>query len=135
MLFLVEVKIVDDGEILLKGLLIIFGYLYNKKVIEVLFVDGWFKIGDIGYLDEEGFLFVLECCFDLIILGGENIYFIEIEYVIFEYEGVKEVVVIGKFDDKWGSVFVVFIVVEEIFDEVELWFICEINLVGYKIFK
>ncbi|EAD8077733.1 2-succinylbenzoate-CoA ligase, partial [Listeria monocytogenes] len=134
-LFPAEVKIADDGEILLKGPSITPGYLHNKKATEASFVDGWFKTGDIGYLDEEGFLFVLERRSDLIISGGENIYPTEIEHVISEYEGVKEVAVVGKTDDKWGSVPVAFIVVAETFDEDELRRICQTNLASYKIPK
>lgn len=100
-LFPAEVKIADDGEILLKGPSITPGYLHNKKATEASFVDGWFKTGDIGYLDEEGFLFVVERRSDLIISGGENIYPTEIEHVIGEYVAVKEVAVIGQPDDKW----------------------------------
>lgn len=78
---------------------------------------------------------MLERRSDLIISGGENIYPTEIEHVISEYEGVKEVAVVGKTDDKWGSVPVAFIVVAETFDEDELRRICQTNLASYKIPK
>ncbi|MBF2589641.1 o-succinylbenzoate--CoA ligase [Listeria marthii] len=134
-LFPAEVKIADDGEILLKGPSITPGYLHNDAATNAAFVDGWFKTGDIGYLDEEGFLFVLERRSDLIISGGENIYPTEIEHVIATYEAVKEVAVVGKSDDKWGSVPVAFIVAEQIFDETELRTICQTNLASFKIPK
>ncbi|MBF2363424.1 o-succinylbenzoate--CoA ligase [Listeria marthii] len=134
-LFPAEVKIADDGEILLKGPSITPGYLHNDAATNAAFVDGWFKTGDIGYLDEEGFLFVLERRSDLIISGGENIYPTEIEHVIATYEAVKEVAVVGKPDDKWGSVPVAFIVAEQTFDETELRTICQTNLASFKIPK
>lgn len=134
-LFPAEVKIADDGEILLKGPSITPGYLHNGTATKAAFTDGWFKTGDIGYLDEEGFLFVLERRSDLIISGGENVYPTEIEYVIATYEAVKEVAVVGKPDDKWGSVPVAFIVTEPTFDEAELRAICQTNLASFKIPK
>lgn len=134
-LFPAEVKIADDGEILLKGPSITPGYLHNDAATNAAFVDGWFKTGDIGYLDEEGFLFVLERRSDLIISGGENIYPTEIEHVIATYEAVKEVAVVGKPDDKWGSVPVAFIVTEQTFDVTELRTICQTNLASFKIPK
>ncbi|MBC2122455.1 o-succinylbenzoate--CoA ligase [Listeria marthii] len=134
-LFPAEVKIADDGEILLKGPSITPGYLHNDAATNAAFVGGWFKTGDIGYLDEDGFLFVLERRSDLIISGGENIYPTEIEHVIATYEAVKEVAVVGKPDDKWGSVPVAFIVAEQTFDEAELRTICQTNLASFKIPK
>lgn len=134
-LFPAEVKIADDGEILLKGPSITPGYLHNETATKAAFADGWFKTGDIGYLDEEGFLFVLERRSDLIISGGENVYPTEIEHVIATYEAVKEVAVVGKPDDKWGSVPVAFIVIEPTFDEAELRAICQTNLASFKIPK
>lgn len=134
-LFPAEVKIADDGEILLKGPSITPGYLHDETATKAAFADGWFKTGDIGYLDEEGFLFVLERRSDLIISGGENIYPTEIEHVIATYEAVKEVAVVGKHDDKWGSVPVAFIVAEQTFDEAELRAICQTNLASFKIPK
>lgn len=134
-LFPAEVKIADDGEILLKGPSITPGYLNNEEATNAAFTDGWFKTGDIGYLDDDGFLFVLERRSDLIISGGENIYPTEIEHVITSYGAVKEVAVVGKPDDKWGSVPVAYVVVDEVFKEAELLGICETNLASYKIPK
>ncbi|MBF2422386.1 o-succinylbenzoate--CoA ligase [Listeria welshimeri] len=134
-LFPAEVKIADDGEILLKGPSITPGYLNNEEATNAAFTDGWFKTGDIGYLDDDGFLFVLERRSDLIISGGENIYPTEIEHVITSYGAVKEVAVVGKPDDKWGSVPVAYVVVDEVFKEAELFGICETNLASYKIPK
>ncbi|EFR99879.1 2-succinylbenzoate--CoA ligase [Listeria seeligeri FSL N1-067] len=98
-------------------------------------MDGWFKTGDIGCLDEAGFLFVLERRSDLIISGGENIYPTEIEQVISNYEPVQEVAVVGKADLKWGSVPVAYIVASEGFNEADLRTICQTNLASYKIPK
>jgi fatty-acyl-CoA synthase len=69
------------------------------------FVDGdWFKTGDMGYVDTDGFLFVADRIKDMIISGGENIYPAEIEQIIFELDGVTGAALIGVPDDKWGEV-------------------------------
>lgn len=134
-LFPAEVKIAEDGEILLKGPSITPGYLDNEEATKKAFSNGWFKTGDIGYLDEAGFLFVLERRSDLIISGGENIYPTEIEQVISSYELVQEVAVVGKADGKWGSVPVAYIVASDGFNEADLRTICQTNLASYKIPK
>ncbi len=66
--------------------------------------DGWFRSGDLGYLDEDGYLFIAGRTKDMIISGGENIYPAEVEAAITEMAGVTGVAVIGMPDDKWGEV-------------------------------
>ena len=69
---------------------------------EVITEDGWFRTGDIGRVDEDGFIFVEDRLKDMIISGGENIYSIEVERVLGEHPAVTEVAVIGVPDEKWG---------------------------------
>ncbi|WP_096270992.1 o-succinylbenzoate--CoA ligase [Paucisalibacillus globulus] len=114
-LFPAQIKIKDSepneiGEILVKGPMVTNGYYNNKKANDSNFDDGWLSTGDLGYLDEEGFLFVVDRRKDLIISGGENIYPSEIESVLTGFQGVKEVGVTGKPDDYWGQVPIAFIV-------------------------
>ncbi|GAA4414778.1 long-chain fatty acid--CoA ligase [Georgenia halophila] len=75
--------------------------------------DGWFRSGDLGYLDEEGFLFVSDRLKDMVISGGENIYPAEVEQVIAELDGVGSVAVIGRPDPRWGEVPVAVVTVRE----------------------
>lgn len=91
------------------------------------------KIGDFGYLDSEGFLYVLDRCLDLIILGGENIYLVEVELVLFLYFVVVEVGVLGVEDKKWGKVFYVYFVFYKFVSVEELIVYCKECLVKYKI--
>lgn len=98
------------GEIYVKGPMVTKGYFNNPTADQKAFQAGWMKTGDLGYLDEEGFLYVVDRRNDLIISGGENIYPSEIESVITELTDVQEVGVTGKPDDKWGEVPVAFIV-------------------------
>lgn len=71
---------------------------------EAFTADGWFKSGDMGYLDEEGFLFISDRLKDMIISGGENIYPAEIENVLMRDAAISAVAVIGVADNKWGEV-------------------------------
>ncbi|MEI5993998.1 o-succinylbenzoate--CoA ligase [Candidatus Enterococcus mansonii] len=116
-----KVKIVNDeeqvcnpnevGEILLKGKNVIRHYLNGEQWQLVKWTaDGWFKTGDMGYLDDEGYLYLVSRLSELIISGGENIYPTEIEHIIQEMPGVTEVAVIGESDKKWGAVPVAYIV-------------------------
>jgi len=71
------------------------GYWNNAEATEEVFRDGWFHSGDVGYLDDEGFLYVSDRLKDVVIRGGENIYCPEVEAVIFQHPAVAEVVVFG----------------------------------------
>lgn len=103
----------EVGEIHVKGPMVTEGYFKNVKANEASFQNGWMKTGDLGYLDEEGFLYVVDRRSDLIISGGENVYPSEIESFLLEIPGVSEVGVTGKIHDKWGEVPVAFIVKRE----------------------
>jgi acyl-CoA synthetase (AMP-forming)/AMP-acid ligase II len=71
------------------------GYWNNPEATAEVFCDGWFHSGDVGYLDDEGFLHVSDRLKDVVIRGGENIYCPEVEAVIFRHPAVAEVVVFG----------------------------------------
>ena len=89
------------------------GTIANGFVPQVNGLDlgtGWLHSGDIGYLDEEGFLFVSDRIKDMIIRGGENVYPAEIEGIIHEYPGVAEAAVIGVPDPVYGEAVVAFVV-------------------------
>jgi fatty-acyl-CoA synthase len=64
---------------------------------------GWFHSGDVGYLDEEGYLYICDRLKDMVISGGENVYPAEVESVLFEHPAIAEVAVIGLPDDTWGE--------------------------------
>src|SRR5699024_7062909 len=98
------------GEIIVRGPMVFHGYDQLPAENEQAFSDGWFYTGDLGYFDEEGFLYVVDRRTDLIISGGENIYPSEIEQIMLGYPGVADVAVVGMNDDKWGQVPVAFVV-------------------------
>jgi fatty-acyl-CoA synthase len=100
-----EAPVGEVGEIQLRGRNVIAEYWNKPEASRDSFVDGdWFKTGDMGYVDEDGFLFVADRIKDMIISGGENIYPAEIEQIIFELDGVTGVALIGVPDEKWGEV-------------------------------
>lgn len=100
----------EPGEIFLRGPTITPGYVDRPEATAQAFQDGWFATGDIGYLDNDGYLFVLDRRADLIITGGENVYPAEIESVLQSHPAVKEAGVCGKPDPQWGQVPVAFVV-------------------------
>ncbi|WP_312095698.1 o-succinylbenzoate--CoA ligase [Niallia sp.] len=122
----------EVGEITVFGPNVSKGYLNKENHL----IDGWFFTGDIGYIDSEGFLYVLDRRSDLIISGGENVYPAEVEAVLTEMEGIREAAVIGIPDDQWGQVPIAFVVVDEILRS-EKWIMenCEKSLAKYKIPK
>ncbi|MGP4109224.1 o-succinylbenzoate--CoA ligase [Virgibacillus sp. L01] len=98
------------GEIHVKGPMVTNGYFRNEAATEKALTDGWLATGDLGYLDDDGFLYVVDRRKDLIISGGENIYPTEIESVLSEIDTVREAAVVGMSDDKWGQVPIAFVV-------------------------
>jgi len=125
------------GEIYVKGPMVTKGYFNNIAADQKAFQASWFKTGDLGYLDEEGFLYVVDRRNDLIISGGENIYPSEIENAITELTDVKEVGVTAKADDKWGKVAVAFIAKDKqsVLDEEEIQTYVRKRLASYKVPK
>jgi len=118
-----EVKIVDSdmnelprgtiGDIIVKGDNIMLGYFNRPEATREAIVNGWLLTGDMGYMDEEGFLFIVDRKKDLIISKGINIYPRGIEEVIDGFPGVKASAVIGIFDEKSGEIPVAYIELEE----------------------
>jgi fatty-acyl-CoA synthase len=109
----VEIEIRDDagnrvapgesGEICLRGPKVTRGYWKNPEKTAAAFFGDWFRSGDIGYLDADGFLYLTDRKKDIIISGGENIASSEVERVIYELPQVREVAVIGMPDARWGE--------------------------------
>jgi O-succinylbenzoic acid--CoA ligase len=122
-----------SGEIAVKGPNVTIGYLYGEK--SESFQNGWFYTGDIGYLDEEDYLYVQDRRSDLIISGGENIYPAEIESVILSYPNVMDAGVVGLDDERWGSVPVAFVVFDKLVSIEELSCFCQKRLAKYKVPK
>jgi O-succinylbenzoic acid--CoA ligase len=97
------------GTIFLKGPTITPGYDGRPEATARALRDGWFSTGDIGYLDEDGYLYVLDRRSDLIISGGENVYPAEIEATLLAHPAIEEVGVCGLADAQWGQVPIAFL--------------------------
>lgn len=116
-LSLVDMRIEDDdgnelpagtpGEIVVRGPVVMQGYWQNKEETDkVLSSDGWLKTGDVGYVDEEGYIFIVDRKKDMVISGGENIYCAEVERAIGEMDGISECATFGIPDERLGELLV-----------------------------
>ncbi|GAA6138447.1 long-chain fatty acid--CoA ligase [Arenicella sp. 4NH20-0111] len=94
----------ERGEICIMGANVMKGY-WNRPEATASAIDdeGWFHSGDVGYLDDDGFLYICDRLKDMVISGGENVYPAEVESVLFKHEKIAEVAVIGLEDEKWGE--------------------------------
>ena len=94
----------EIGEIWMKGVQVMVGYWNNpEETARAITPDGWFRSGDAGYLDEQGYLFLHDRVKDMIVSGGENVYPAEVENAVMGCPGVADVAVIGVPDEKWGE--------------------------------
>lgn len=117
---LCEIKVVDDednqvpngtvGEICGRGPQVMKGYWAKEQLTAETLKGGWLHTGDMGYLDDDGFVYVVDRKKDMIVSGGENVYSTEVEKAIYRHDQVLECAVIGLPDKKWGEVVAAFIV-------------------------
>ena len=91
------------GEVMMRGNMVMKGYLKNPTTTEKSLAGGWFRTGDLGVLHEDGYLELRDRSKDIIISGGENISTIEVESVLFKHPAVMDVAVVARPDDKWGE--------------------------------
>jgi acyl-CoA synthetase (AMP-forming)/AMP-acid ligase II len=140
----VELKIVDDagkelpfgqiGEIVVKGEVVMRGYWKNEEATAETLRNGWLHTGDLGYLDERGYLFIADRKKDFILSGGANIYPREVEEVILRHPAVSEVAVIGVPDPLWGESVKAVVVLKENTksSESEIIAFCKAHVASYK---
>lgn len=100
----------QPGEVVLRGPKVFKGYWRDPEATERAFTGGWFHTGDIGVLDGDGYLFIVDRLKDMIVSGGENIASSEIERVLYEHPAVLEAAVVGQPHERWGEVPVAFVV-------------------------
>jgi o-succinylbenzoate---CoA ligase len=124
----------EPGEILVRGPIVTAGYFAHPEATVAALKDGWFRTGDAGYLDEDGYLYVLDRRDDLIVTGGENVYPAEVEAVLSGHPDIIEAGVIGIPDEEWGQRIAAVITCVDgspDLDELRNW--CRRYLAGYKI--
>jgi acyl-CoA synthetase (AMP-forming)/AMP-acid ligase II len=93
----------ERGEVCIRSAANVRGYWNKPEATAAAFIDGWFHSGDVGYMDEDGFLYIVDRIKDIIIRGGENISCIEVEAVIYAHEAVEEAAVFGLPDERLGE--------------------------------
>jgi acyl-CoA synthetase (AMP-forming)/AMP-acid ligase II len=91
------------GEIVVRGPLVSEGYYKDPAATAAASTHGWHHTGDIGFLDEEDFLFIVDRAKDMIITGGFNVYSAEVEQALLQHPDVRDAAVIGVPDEKWGE--------------------------------
>ena len=140
----VEVAIVDPaertplppgevGEVAIRGANVTAGYWHKPDETAKVLCGGWFTSGDLGYLDELGYLFLVDRAKDMIVSGGENVYSAEVENALYSHPAVVEAAVFGVPDDRFGeAVHAVVQTRTEVSDD-ELVAHCRLTIAGYKI--
>ncbi|OZG73195.1 long-chain-fatty-acid--CoA ligase [Hahella sp. CCB-MM4] len=140
----VDIKIVDHngeelprgekGEITIRGHNVMKGYLNRPDATADAIRNGWFHSGDIGYMDDEGYIFVVDRVKDMIIRGGYNVYPRELEETILEHPAISLVAVVGIADDQYGEEVKAFVILNEgaRLTEEELISWCKERMAAYK---
>lgn len=125
----------EMGEIAVKGPQVMKGYWNRPEDTAMSFADGWFLTGDLGYMDENGYFYIVDRKKDMIIAGGYNIYPREVEEVLYEHEDIQECVVAGIPDPYRGETVKAYIVLKEghSVTEKELNDYCRQSLAAYKV--
>ena len=125
-----------EGEVVIKSDILLKEYWNRPDATRGAFDNGWFRTGDIGEIDDEGYLYIKDRLKDMIISGGENIYPAEIESVIIGIPGVSEVAVIGLTDEKWGEIACAIVVADQSeVSERQIVQFCGTRLARYKLPK
>jgi fatty-acyl-CoA synthase len=122
------------GEVMFRGNIVMKGYLKNEKATMEAFAGGWFHTGDLGVLDEHGYIIIKDRSKDIIISGGENISSVEVEDVLYKHPAVLFAAVVAKPDPKWGEVPCAFIELKENVraTEAEIIAFCRSHMSGFK---
>lgn len=125
----------EMGEIQVRGDTVMLGYWGKpEQTREMIAEDGWAATGDIGILDDEGYVTIVDRKKDMVVTGGYNVYPNEIENVISTLDAVQEVAVVGAPDERWGETLIAVVVVRPGYelDQDEILAACAANLAGYK---
>ena len=141
----VQVKIIDVdgkelptgevGELAASGPNIMKGYWRKPEQTNEVLQDGWYRSGDMGYMDDEGYVFLVDRAKDMIVTGGENVYCSEVEEALYKHPAVLEAAVFGVPDEEWGEAVHAVVVPREDVTPKELIDFCRKLIAGYKLPK
>jgi fatty-acyl-CoA synthase len=123
------------GEVMMRGNVVMKGYLKNKASTQKVFTGGWFHTGDLGVMYPDGYIQLKDRSKDIIISGGENISSIEVEDALYKHPAVAAAAVVAKPDDKWGETPCAFVELKPgakaTAEQLVAW--CKTHLAGYKV--
>ena len=130
-----QVEVGKSGELVARGANIMRGYWNNPGETALVFRNGSFRTGDIGYQDSEGYFYILDRAKDMIVTGGENVYSGDVEAVIYAHPAVSEAAVFGIPDPKWGEVVMACVMLKpgSTLTADDLIAFCRQSLASYKI--
>ena len=123
----------EVGEVAVRGANVMAGYWNKPKETAAALVDGWYRTGDLGYQDDEGFVFLVDRAKDMIVSGGENVYSTEVEDALYKHPAVLEAAVFGVPDEHWGEAVNAVVVPRAAVTADELIAHCRTLIAGYKV--
>jgi long-chain acyl-CoA synthetase len=123
------------GEVVIRGANVMAGYWNKPAETAAALAGGWYHTGDVGYMDEDGYVYLVDRAKDMIVTGGENVYSTEVEDALFRHEAVLEAAVFGIPDPRWGEAVHAVVVPRSDVGEDELLRHCRTLIAGYKVPK
>jgi long-chain acyl-CoA synthetase len=125
----------EVGEVVVRGPNVMGAYWNKPEQTAAALVDGWYHTGDLGYMDEHAFVFLVDRAKDMIVTGGENVYSTEVEDVLYRHPAVLEAAVFGIPDERWGEAVHAVVVPRSEVSEEELQAHCRAAIAAYKVPK
>jgi long-chain acyl-CoA synthetase len=125
----------EVGEIVVRGANVMQGYWHKPVETEAALVDGWYRTGDLGYQDDEGFVYLVDRVKDMIVTGGENVYSTEVEDALYRHPAVLEAAVFAVPDSRWGEAVFAVVVPRADVEPHELVVHCRSMIAAYKVPK
>jgi long-chain acyl-CoA synthetase len=125
----------EVGELLVRGDNVMAGYWHKPEATAAAMRDGWYRTGDLGYTDADGYLYLVDRAKDMIVSGGENVYSTEVEEVLYRHDAVLEAAVFGVPDATWGEAVYAVVVPRVEVSEDQLVRHCRSLIAGYKVPK
>jgi long-chain acyl-CoA synthetase len=123
------------GEVVVRGPNVMAGYWNKPEETAAALAGGWYRTGDLGYQDHEGFIYLVDRAKDMIVTGGENVYSIEVEEALYRHPAVREAAVFGVPDARWGEAVFAVVVPRAPVEPDELIAHCRTLIAGYKVPK
>ena len=122
----------EVGEVVVRGPNVMGAYWNKPEETAAALVDGWYLTGDLGYMDEQAYVYLVDRAKDMIVTGGENVYSTEVEDVLYRHPAVLEAAVFGIPDERWGEAVHAVVVPRADVTADELIAFCHESIAGYK---